>query len=154
MNLPDAAYQNPGFWPEDRKQEYLTLRLEGLDEEQAIRKSDGAGRPELVGSRRTLAWDQMKSSRHPRTGELRDTPHHRLFSHPGITDAEMVTAKRVRNAVEQLSPAQKEIVEMFYLDNDRPKQTDLADELGITVSAVERRITKARKQLRELLEAA
>lgn len=52
-------------------------------------------------------------------------------------------------ALEELSPAQRRQVEMYYFR--RMKQADIARQLGVNKSSVSRGLARARRQLRKYL---
>ena len=57
----------------------------------------------------------------------------------------------IAEAMKHLTPAEREAVSLFYFKN--MPQRIIADKLNCTLKAVERRLDRARKKMKELLEA-
>ena len=58
--------------------------------------------------------------------------------------------EKLHEAIEQLSPSQKEIITMFFFEGK--KQSEIAILLGITQGCVSRRLKTAKKNLKKFLE--
>jgi RNA polymerase sigma-70 factor (ECF subfamily) len=74
-----------------------------------------------------------------------------LESHPADrTSLREETSAKVRSAVRALSPRDREVVVLYYLE-DR-SVADISELLGKTENAIDVRLHRARKRLKELLE--
>ena len=136
-------------YEEDIAQEIECLRLEGWTDEQEIRSEARRRNREL----RIGKYELLRGYNHvrqTRTGQLFDVPFvnvNDLQPRGGERDEE------VRDAVANLTPKLREAAELFYLDAERPKRAEVAERLGISISAMERRLERVRSTLRKELAA-
>lgn len=76
-----------------------------------------------------------------------------LFAAPDNPAAELVRkedATRLRQAMEALSPAQRELVRRVYFENE--KITDIAREEGVDKSAISHRLDRIYRKLKKFLK--
>lgn len=76
-----------------------------------------------------------------------------LFASPDDPAAELVRkedAARLRQAMEALSPAQRELVRRVYFENE--KITDIAREEGVDKSAISHRLDRIYKKMKKFLK--
>jgi RNA polymerase sigma-70 factor (ECF subfamily) len=66
-----------------------------------------------------------------------------------VVAGEQETAEHVRHAVEQLGQRDREVIVLHYLEQHSP--ADVATVLNVSQNAVEVRLTRARKRLKEIL---
>ncbi|EQB08019.1 sigma-70 family RNA polymerase sigma factor [Novosphingobium lindaniclasticum] len=119
-------------------------------------KADRAvARPEafLVRSAVNQARDDFRRSRHPAAPQAMDLQTLQVCDRSPLQD-EMLIARqrlaRVKEGLDRLSPRSREIFLMHRLDG--LKYREIAEHLGISMSAVEKHVAKAMQSLSEWTE--
>jgi RNA polymerase sigma-70 factor (ECF subfamily) len=123
-------------------------RAQGFDAER------GALGPWLLTIARNRAIDYVRSASGRMTRgafELAGTESPALFSN---LESEMVSsdqARRVREGLNKLEPAHRELIELAYFEG--LSQTEMAEKLGQPLGTIKTRVRSALKTLREHLQA-
>jgi RNA polymerase sigma-70 factor (ECF subfamily) len=99
----------------------------------AINKCRSYGRRRWIRERVTALWQEQSVPVEPRSSE-RDRQE---------------TAEQIRHAIMQLRQRDREVIVLHYLEQFSP--SDIATSLNLTRNAVEVRLTRARKRLKQLL---
>lgn len=102
----------------------------------------------LYGILRTLVWERRKKAR--RRGLRVIEPDEALSPDPESTLADHQQRAQVRAAVATLPPAQRVVVELFYLES--LPVTEIARRLQVPAGTVKSRLFQARKALRHALQ--
>ena len=122
-------------------------RVQGFDAEK------GAVGPWLMAVARNRAIDYLRST----TGRARNSLELETTEHPALyTDMERDLlfsdkARRVKAALEKLSPRQREVIELAYYEG--LSQTEMAERLGQPLGTVKTWVRTALKNLRDELGA-
>jgi RNA polymerase sigma-70 factor, ECF subfamily len=122
-------------------------RVQGFDVER------GAVGPWLLAVARTRAIDYLRST----TGRARTTLELEATEHPSLyNDMEKDllaadSARRVKAAIEKLSPNQRQVIEMAYFEG--LSQTEMAERMGQPLGTVKTWVRAALRSLREEFDA-
>jgi RNA polymerase sigma-70 factor, ECF subfamily len=123
-------------------------RVQGFDAEK------GAVGPWLLAVARNRAIDYLRSTtgRARNTLELETTEHPSLYSDMEKDLLVADKARRVKAAMEKLSPRQREVIELAYFEG--LSQTEMAERMGQPLGTVKTWVRTALKNLRDELGAA
>jgi len=123
-------------------------RVQGFDAER------GAVGPWLLAVARNRAIDYLRST----TGRARNSLELEAAEHPALySDMEKDLllsdkARRVKAALQKLSPKQREVIELAYFEG--LSQSEMAERMGEPLGTVKTWVRTALKNLREELDAA
>jgi len=123
-------------------------RVGGFDSER------GAVAPWLLAVARNRAIDYLRCQgrRAESTIELNETEHPALFADFSTDALNFDLARQVKRALEQLSPQQREAIELAYFEG--MSQTEIAERMGQPLGTVKTWMRRALQQMREALGGA
>ena len=111
----------------------------------------GAAGPWLLAVARNRAIDYLRAQSHRtnRTIELNETERPGLFVDLPDEALNLDTTRQVKRALEQLSPQQREAIELAYFEG--MSQTEIAERMGQPLGTVKTWMRRAMQQMREHL---